>query len=49
MRIKFKWYDLWIGAYYDRINLMLYICIIPMIVIEFNLITIREKLKTVRG
>lgn len=26
----FRWYDLWIGAYWDRKNKVLYICPIPM-------------------
>ena len=33
----FAWYDLWIGAYYDRIKRILYICPLPMIVIKINL------------
>jgi hypothetical protein len=31
--INFKWYDLWIGAYWDRKNHILYICPLPCIVI----------------
>ena len=31
--ISFKWYDLWIGAYYDRINRVLYVCPLPTIAI----------------
>jgi hypothetical protein len=27
----FRWYDLWIGAYYDRHNRTLYICPLPTI------------------
>jgi hypothetical protein len=32
----FAWYDLWIGAYYDRKNCTLYICPLPMIVIKLE-------------
>lgn len=27
----FRWYDLWIGAYWDRVHRKLYICPLPMI------------------
>lgn len=33
MKVKFAWYDMWIGAYYDQKKRTLYICLIPMIVI----------------
>jgi hypothetical protein len=26
----FRWYDLWIGAYWDKTNRTLYVCPIPM-------------------
>lgn len=26
----FRWYDLWIGAYWDRKSRALYICPVPM-------------------
>lgn len=26
----FRWYDLWVGAYWDRENRTLYVCPIPM-------------------
>jgi hypothetical protein len=32
----FAWYDLWIGAYYDRKNRTLYVCPLPMIVIKIE-------------
>lgn len=39
MKVKliFAWYDLWIGAYYDRKNKMLYILPVPClgVVIQF--------------
>lgn len=33
----FAWYDMWIGAYYDRKEKVLYICPIPMCVIRIHL------------
>jgi len=33
----FAWYDLWIGAYYDRKYKQLYICPLPTIVIQIDL------------
>lgn len=37
MRVFFAWYDAWIGLYYDRKKRTLYICLLPMIVIEIKL------------
>jgi len=31
MESFFRWYDLWIGAYYDRKAKRLYVCPIPMV------------------
>jgi hypothetical protein len=36
IRVFLAWYDCWIGAYYDRKNKVLYICPLPMIVIEVS-------------
>jgi hypothetical protein len=36
MSISLKWYDLWIGAYWDRKNRVLYLCPLPMIVIAIT-------------
>lgn len=36
MRVQFKWYDLWIGMYFDTQRKLLYICIIPTIVFVFK-------------
>ncbi len=33
MKIKFKWYDMWVGVYYDRKGRTFYICPFPTIVI----------------
>ena len=32
IRFKFVWYDLWIGAYWDRQSRWLYVCPLPMCV-----------------
>lgn len=34
MKIKFAWYDIWIGFYFDEKNNILYICPLPMLLIE---------------
>lgn len=32
--VFFAWYDLWIGAYWDRKEKVLYICPVPTLVIR---------------
>lgn len=27
--VFFRWYDLWVGAYYDRTARVLYVCPVP--------------------
>ena len=34
--VSFKWYDLWIGGYWDQNNRILYICPLPTCVIEIH-------------
>lgn len=34
VRLYFAWYDLWIGAYWDRKRRVLYVCPLPCIVVE---------------
>lgn len=36
LRISFRflWYDIWIGAYYDRASKTLYLCPLPMCVFK---------------
>lgn len=31
--VKFAWYDLWVGAYIDRKNRVLYVCPLPCILV----------------
>ena len=33
---SFKWFDIWIGAYWDRFDRVLYICPLPMCVIKIE-------------
>ncbi len=33
---SFKWFDLWIGAYWDGKHRTLYLCPLPMVVIEIR-------------
>ncbi len=30
----FRWYDLWVGAYWDRAHRVLYVCPLPMVGIK---------------
>lgn len=36
VRVRFAWYDLWIGAYWDRSQSILYICPIPTLLIAIG-------------
>lgn len=33
MKVEFKWFDFWVGFYYDQKKRILYICPLPMIVL----------------
>ena len=35
-KLFFAWYDFWVGAYWDRENGFLYLCLIPTVVIKFS-------------
>lgn len=37
IHIGFKWYDLWVGAYWDQKNRTLYVCPLPTLVLKFEL------------
>lgn len=33
VRVRFAWYDLWVGAYWDRKTRVLYVCPLPTLLI----------------
>jgi hypothetical protein len=37
VKLRFAWYDMWIGAFYDRRKRILYVCPLPMLLIEWRL------------
>lgn len=37
IKIEFKWFDFWVGLFYDIGKRVLYVCPLPMIVISFSL------------
>jgi hypothetical protein len=45
MKIKvfFAWYDLWIGAYWDRKERVLYVCPLPTIAIAVKFTEKRQQ------
>ena len=34
--LKFLWFDFWIGAFYDRVKRVLYVCPLPCVVLKFS-------------
>lgn len=45
IRLFFAWYDLWVGAYIDRENRTIYVCILPTLVLSFSL---RSKMTSLK-
>lgn len=37
IKIRWRWFDLWVGAYWSRGDRVLYICPLPTVVIEVHL------------
>jgi len=37
-KVSWRWYDCWVGAYWDRFDRTLYVCPLPFLVLswEFN-------------
>lgn len=33
--VRFLWFDMWVGAYWDRVGRMLYVCPLPCVVFRF--------------
>lgn len=40
----FLWYDIWVGAYWDRINKTLYLCPLPMCVFRIGRIMLVSRM-----
>ena len=36
VRVFFAWYDLWVGAYWDRKARTLYVCPLPCVVVQIG-------------
>lgn len=34
--VRFAWYDLWVGAYWDRKTSTLYVCPLPTLLLTFS-------------
>lgn len=43
MRVFFAWYDLWIGAFWDRRRRVLYVCPLPTVVVEIPFAKTRKR------
>jgi len=37
MKVKFLWFDLWVGVYIDCKNRKIFVCPIPMLVFIFRI------------
>jgi hypothetical protein len=40
--LSFKWFDFWVGWYFDKVSKVLYVCLLPMFPIRFYFETIRR-------
>ena len=36
IRLYFRWYDIWLGAFWDRLNRTLYLQLLPMIGLKID-------------
>lgn len=36
VRLRFAWYDLWVGAFVDRAQRKVYICPLPCVLLTVN-------------
>jgi hypothetical protein len=36
VRFKFAWYDLWVGAFWDRKSRTLYVCPLPCLLVSLE-------------
>jgi len=46
MKLFLAWYDMWVGAYFDRKERLLFICLLPCVVLRIKLgRTLLEELR----
>jgi hypothetical protein len=36
LSLRFAWYDLWVGAFYDRDRRTLYVCPLPTVLVTYR-------------
>lgn len=36
LSVHFKWFDFWVGVFWDRAGRVLYVCPLPMFVLRFE-------------
>ena len=41
--LRFAWYDIWVGAFWDREKKRLYVCPLPMVLLAFQIGTPKPK------
>jgi hypothetical protein len=37
VKLSFKWFDFWVGWYFDKVSRVLYVCLLPMLPIRLYL------------